>query len=55
MSIFTTNYTYQLHPDGANDLFDDDFPMQVNNRVAPIKVGDPTNDISGPSAQSAMP
>jgi len=55
MSIFTTNYTYQPHPDGANDPFDDDFPMQVNNRVALIKAGDSTNDISGPSVPTAIP
>ena len=46
MSIFSTNYTYQPHPDGDDDPFDDDFLMQPNNRVAAIKVGDPTNDIS---------
>ncbi len=32
MSIFTTNYTYQSHPDGDDDPFDDDFLMQDHNR-----------------------
>ena len=46
MSIFSTDYTYQPHPDGDDDPFDDDFLMQVNNRKAAISAKDPSNDIS---------
>ncbi len=46
MSIFTTKYSYQPHPDGDGDPFDDNFLMQDHNREAAISADDPSNDIS---------
>ena len=51
MSIITNKYSYQKHPDGDDNPFDDDYLMQVHNRKAAITADDAYEDYSNPDTR----